>query len=179
MPMLTAINTATARLFQTLGVGSFFALLYILVMHAGPQLEFASRPVVSNVSITVLEKTEETVDFLLRFSKDRPCQATGAAWFVQTPNGTEAVTMRFLDPEPIDDRPMGWNVSRPIRVSIPRRLQAYESFGIARYNCGMPWNTTAIFGPFPPFWTVTPQSRTNALVVKPVARVHNLIGLID
>lgn len=179
MPLTRAFHTATARAFQTLGFGALFALVYILIMHAGPQFEANTRPVVSNVSVTVLEKTDETVDIQLRFMKDRPCQAIGAAWFVQTPEGTEAVTMRFLDTSPLNDRPIGWNVSRPIRVSIPRRLQAYESFGVARYNCGMPWSTTAIFGPFPPFWSSLPMSRTNALARKPPVRLNSLVGLLN
>lgn len=159
MPKFTKVDFIEPfqRAYTFTVIALFIVLGYIILVSFGPRIETSYFPVVMDAEV-MAQQVAGPDEYRLRiaFTKVRACEYRGLQWFAGHPDESfESATLRI--DEETGTRPVGRNLSQWWIVALPPGT--VWQFGVVEHECGFPWTTRTILGPF--------RVRTGADVVVP------------
>ena len=118
---------------------------YLGLIHFGPKIERAYFPVVKDAGIVTVERAApDQFALKIAFTKDRACEFTTLSWYVGHPEQAFSATEVAFSAH--GTRPLGRNIAGRWLVTIPDGTD--WTFGIVRHECGLPWTSESVIGPF-------------------------------
>lgn len=144
------LQEAFRNMMLVLGGGLFAALLYLGFVSVGPGIEGKFMPVLADYRLDAIRPLANAgFSFRPTFVKKRDCTYFGVTWFAQdeTGNLTRIQLGRQSQPGPPITGPIGRRVGE--RVSLYPPQGTLSIFGLNHHECGTPWQTRTMVGPFP------------------------------
>lgn len=144
------LSEAFRNMMLVLGGGVFAALFYIGFVAIGPGIEGKFFPVIANYKLENLRAVANGgYSFRPSFTKKRDCTYFGVTWFAQDASGnlTRIQLGRQSQPGPPITGPTGLRVGDRVTLYPPEGTVSI--FGLNHHECGTPWQTRTMVGPFP------------------------------
>ncbi len=83
--------------------------------------------------------------FQFRFHKLRDCRSLSSDWFYVDPNGR--IGIADFRAAQYSHHPVGEGLSPDLEIRMPKTAKQF--YGIVTYDCGWPWFSHLMLGPFP------------------------------
>ena len=157
--MKEAVQYANSRLKRTMAVGLSIFIIWVAGANLGPPFETRFFPVVRDFRVerAVMSDDNRNMTIWVSFVKMRRCAFVDMTWYVGRPDADfERVPLEFkdLNSGPNSTRPKGRNYAGPWLVwtsfapDIKQPIDDQWQFSVVRHNCGLPWLTETVQGPF-------------------------------
>lgn len=140
---------ATLNALKVMGAGLTFFCFYFAFIIWGPAVEGRFSPVITNYELHNVRSVQNGAGFSFQptFEKTRDCTYYGVTWFAQDENGRlMRVQLGRVNAGPPVTGPTGDRLGDRVTLFPPEGSVAI--FGINHHECGLPWQTRTIVGPF-------------------------------
>lgn len=123
--------------------------LYLGLVSFGPGIEGKFFPVIANYELTNIRAVSNGgFSFRPTFIKKRDCTYFGVTWFAQDEAGNlTRLHLGRMDAGPPETGPTGGRVGDRVALYPPDGTVAV--FGLNHHECGTPWQTRTLVGPYP------------------------------
>lgn len=144
------LKEAGGNFLKVLGGGLVAALLYLGFVVVGPGIEGRFYPVITDYRLENI-RTVQNGGFSFRptFIKKRDCTYYGVTWFAEDDAGALVRIQlgRQAQPGPPLTGPTGARLGDRVTLYPPEGTVSV--FGLNHHECGTPWQTRTMVGPFP------------------------------
>lgn len=139
---------ALANALRVLGAGLVAFAAYLALVIFGPGVEGWAAPVITNYQLHDVRRISNGgFSFRPTFTKTRDCTYYGVSWFAQDKRGNlTRVQIVRGEPSPPTTGPTGERTGDRMTLYPPNGTTAI--FGLNHHDCGMPWQTRTMVGPF-------------------------------
>lgn len=144
------LKEAWRNMLSVMGGGLFAAMIYLGFVTIGPGIEGKFFPVITNYKLENMRAVQNGgFSFRASFTKKRDCTYYGVTWFAQDAKGnlTRIQLARSDSPGPPITGPTGQRLGD--RVTLYPPAGSLFIFGLNHHECGTPWQTRTMVGPFP------------------------------
>lgn len=143
------LREAWENALKVMGGGIVAFCLYLGLITFGPGLEGRFFPVIINYQLqNVRAVAEDGFSFRPIFTKVRDCTYFGVTWFAQDTEGNlTRLQLGRMEAGPPMTGPTGGRVGDRVALYPPAGTVAI--FGLNHHDCGAPWQTRTLVGPFP------------------------------
>lgn len=134
---------------KVLGGGIVAFCLYLALVSFGPGIEGRFFPVITKYELhNVRSVGDGGFSFRASFTKTRDCTYFGVTWFAQDEFGNlTRIQLGKVDAGPPMTGPTGLRLGD--RVVLYPPAGTVSIFGLNHHECGTPWQTRTMVGPFP------------------------------
>lgn len=147
--VLRGLGEALWNAAKVLGAGFVFFCFYFAFIGWGPMIEGRFFPVIKNYELHNIRAVQngEGFSFSPTFDKTRDCTYYGVTWFAQGESGgLGRIQLGRVNSGPPTTGPTGVRIGD--RVTLYPPPGTISIFGVNHHECGMPWQTRTIVGPF-------------------------------
>lgn len=143
------LREAWDNLVKVLGGGVVAFCLYLALVSFGPGIEGKFFPVITRYELTNVRAVGDGgFSFRPAFTKARDCTYFGVTWFAQDDLGNlTRVQLGRVDAGPPETGPIGNRVGNRVVLYPPEGTVSI--FALNHHECGTPWQTRTLVGPFP------------------------------
>lgn len=144
------LKEAWDNFLKVLGGGVVAVGIYLIFISFGPGIEGRFFPVIGNYQLDNIRSLQDGgFSFRPTFTKERDCTYFGVTWFAQDADGnlTRIQLGRQSNQGPPVTGPTGKRLGERQTLFPPQGTVSI--FGLNHHECGTPWQTRTMVGPFP------------------------------